>query len=108
MQEIVNKVLEAEQQADQLLAKAREEAAALRAAADAETARNLQEAREQAHRLIQENIAQTREEAEREHRETIRAAEEEAGRFIERKREALEQVVDRVVALIIAPEFEKG
>ncbi len=108
MQEIVNKVLEAEQQADQVLAKAREEAAALRAAADAETTRSLQEAREQAHRLVQESLARTQEEAERERRETIRGAEEEADRFIERKREALEQVVDLVVSLIVAPEFQKG
>ena len=108
MQEIISKVIEVEQQADQLLAKARQEAAALRMAADAETARNLQEAREQAHRLVQESLARTRGEAEREHRETIRRAEEEAGRFLERKREALEQVIDRVVLLVTTPEFQKG
>ena len=108
MQEIVTKVLEAEQEAEQLLSDARKKAAELRAAADAEAAGRLQEARLAAQTLIQETLARTRAEAEAERARTVRQAELEAERFLQENQEALERVEGEVVALVITPEYGKG
>ena len=104
MQEIVTKVLEAEQ----ALAEARQKAAALRAAADTQTTAALQEARGKAQELLQADLARARAEAEREAREQVQSAEREAAAFLESRQEALRNLVERVVQLAVSPESLKG
>lgn len=108
MQEIVNKVLEAEKQAEQTLAEARQKAAAVRAEADALTATALQEARAQAQELLQTGLAEARAQAEGSSRELVRRAEQEAASFLEGRQEVLRALVERVVRLAAAPLDLKG
>ena len=108
MQEILTKVLEAEKQAELALTEARKEAAALRAAADAETATAIQEARVAAQELLQTSLAEARAEADRAGREQVQRAEREAATFLEGRQETLRGLVDRVVELVITPESLKG
>jgi vacuolar-type H+-ATPase subunit H len=100
MQEIFNKILEAEKQAEQTLTEARKKAADLRAAADAETAAAVQEARAAAQALLQSSLAEVRAETERAGREQVQKAEAEAA--------TLRGLVDRVVELLKTPETLKG
>ncbi len=108
MHEIVSKVIEAEQQAEKALAEARQKAAAVRSAADAEAASLLQAARAEAQVLLQESLARSRESAEAERLQTVRDAQDRADRFPEDNGQALGALVDRIVALIIAPGYQKG
>ena len=104
MQEIFNKILEAEKQAEQTLAEARKKAADLRATSDAETAAAVQEARAAAQALLQSSLAEVRAETERAGRELVRKAEAEAASFLESRQETLRGLVDRVVELLKLPE----
>jgi vacuolar-type H+-ATPase subunit H len=108
MQEIFNKILEAEKQAELILAEARKEAADLRAAADAQTAAAIQEARAAAQALLQTSLAEARAETERTGREQVQKAEAEAATFLESRQESLRGLVDRVVELLQTPETLKG
>ena len=108
MQEIVNKVLDAEKAAELALSEARQRAAGLRAEADTQTATALQEARAQAQELLQADLAKARAEAEREGREQVQRAEREAATFLESRRDTLRGLVERVVQLVISPENLKG
>jgi V/A-type H+-transporting ATPase subunit G/H len=108
MQEIVSKVLEAEQQAEQTITEARQKAASIRASADAEAAAKLAEARAAAQQQLQAALAAARAEAERARREKVGKAEREASTFLDEHQGALQALVEQVVALITAPENLKG
>jgi vacuolar-type H+-ATPase subunit H len=95
MQEIVSKVLEAEQQAEQTITEARQKAASIRASADAQ-------------QQLQAALAAARAEAERARREKVGKAEREASTFLDEHQGALQALVEQVVALITAPENLKG
>jgi vacuolar-type H+-ATPase subunit H len=108
MQEIVNKVLEAERQAEQTLAEARQKSSALRGEADAQAAAALQQARAQAQELLQAELAEARAEAERSTGEQVRKAHAEAESFLASRQEVLGDLVERVVQLAATPEYLKG
>jgi V/A-type H+-transporting ATPase subunit G/H len=108
MQEIVNKVLEAEQEAEKTVQEARAQAAEIRRRADEESEASLQKAREQAQSLIQEGLAEARARAAREQEQARSEAESRSARYLEERREALEAATRAVVALLATPEHERG
>ena len=108
MQEIVNKVLEAEQQAEKTVQEARAQAADIRRRADEQSEAKLQEAREQAQALVQDSLAEAREQAAREREESRAEAERRNARFLEEHRDALEAAAEAVAALLATPEHERS
>jgi vacuolar-type H+-ATPase subunit H len=108
MQEIVNKVLEAEQQAENAVQEARAKAAELRSQADTESEGKLLEAREQAHSLLHGSLLKAREQAAQEQQKARQQAERDNERFLEERRQAIDGAAEAVVRLLIAPEYARA
>lgn len=108
MEQIISKVLEAEQQAEQALGEARRKAAAIRAAADAESATRVQEARAKAKALSQETLAAARAEAEAARERAVAQAAGQAELFLQENQATLRRLVDQVVTLITTTGLPKG
>jgi vacuolar-type H+-ATPase subunit H len=107
MQEIVNKVLEAEQQAEKTVQDARARAAEIRRQADQAGEAKLQQAREQAQSLIQESLAQTRAQVVREQEEAKAEAERRSARFLDERSDAIGAAAEAVVSLLVTPEQDR-
>lgn len=107
MQEIVNKVLEAEQQGEKAVQDARARAAEIRKQSDEAGEGKLQEAREQAQSLLQDSLAEARAQAAREQQEAKAEAERQNARFLEERRDAIEAAADAVVSLLATPEYDR-
>ncbi|MFW5994965.1 MAG: hypothetical protein ACOCRN_02550 [Spirochaetia bacterium] len=106
MFEIVDKITKAEQQAEQIVAEAREKAEKLRSDFDAEEQNALSEAQNKAGRIIQDRVDAVRREA----NERLREREAEEGiaeQFVESHPERVQETVKRVAEYIIAPEYER-
>ena len=107
MQEIVDKVLQAEQQAEKTVQEARAQGAEIRTQADQACEGKLQQAREQAQSLVQESLAEARARAARELQEARAEAEERNARFLDEHREAIAAASEAVVSLLVTPEHER-
>jgi vacuolar-type H+-ATPase subunit H len=107
MQEIVNKVLEAEQRAEQTVQEARAKAAEIRREADQAGEEKLQQAREQAQSLMQKALAAARERAAGEQEEARAEAQRQNERFVEERRPAIDAAAEAVVDLLVTPEHDR-
>lgn len=107
MQEIVNKVLAAEQAAEKRIEEARSEAAAIRSKADKEAAHIVAEARDQANSLLQQTVAEARARADKEHAKRIEKIRTENQAFLARQEKKIGQAVEAVVTLVVNPEWSE-
>jgi len=107
MQEIVDKVLGAEREAEKTVQEARARAAEIRRQADEESERRLQEARERAQALVQESLTEARARAAGEQKQAREEAERRNARFLEERADALEAAVEAVVTLLMTPEQDR-
>lgn len=106
MFEIVDKIVHTEQQAEQIVAEAREKAEKLRSDFDAEEQKALSEAQEKAGRIIQERVDAARREA-NERLQQRKAEEGIAEKFVDSHPEQVRETVNRVAEFIITPEYER-
>jgi vacuolar-type H+-ATPase subunit H len=107
MQEIVNRVLEAEQQAEKTVQDARVRAAEMRKRADDEAEGKLKAAREKAQSFVQESLTEAHAQAAREQREARAEAERQNVRFLEERGDAIEAAAGAVVSLLATPEHQR-
>lgn len=108
MQEIVDRVLQAEQKAKVLLEEARRKAAEARSAAEKKISQKLKNTRAEAQKLIQDSITAAKEKADQKCRQAAKKAEAENAEFMDRNREQIALLVEKVAALVITPEYKKG
>jgi vacuolar-type H+-ATPase subunit H len=108
VEEIVGKILEAEKEAEQLVQEARTHAAELRAGSDSESEKTLGDARERARQRIQEAIGKARSDAEAERERKLAQIEAEGQRFLEEHAEGIGRAAEKIVSLLVQPEYRKG
>ncbi|MFW5797147.1 MAG: hypothetical protein ACOCXE_01430 [Spirochaetota bacterium] len=106
MFEIVDEIVQAEKQAEQIVSDAKKEAEEIRTAFDAEERQVLAEAREEAARQTRERLDRARKEAD-ERRRAALAEELSAEQYLEAHAERAQRAVDRVVDLLVRPEYER-
>ena len=107
MQEIVSKVLEAEQQAEAIVREAGSKAAQIRREAEAEAEGALGQAREQAQDLVRQALEEARGQAALERRQAEEEAERHRERFLAERREAIEEAAEAVAFLLVTPEHAR-
>ena len=105
MQEIVTKVLEAEQAAEQRIQEARSKAAEIRARSDRDVQARLQEAREQAGKRSQEILEKARAQVRAEHDKSLKQAQGENREFFQSHEHDIERAAEAVIRLVTAPEW---
>lgn len=108
MREVIDEILGTEKEAERIVEEARAAAAEVRSRADAQTAKLIAAAREDAQAILKEETRRARERARAAHEALSRQAEEENRRFLQRQEENVRRLVDSVVALILTPEHAKG
>ena len=106
MLEILNEILEAERRAEETVKQAREEAAKLSGAAEAEVSRTLTEARERARESYQDAINEARSRAEKSRQDEDRISTD-ADAFMESRKDAISEAVDRITDRILTPEYRR-
>ncbi len=104
MREVIEEILGTEKQAQRTVEDARKRAAEIRAHADAESADILARARADAQLLMREQGDAARERARAKHQAAVGQATEENRIFLQQQEAGLEQLVDRVVRIILRPE----
>ena len=105
MQEIVTKVLEAEQAAEQRVQEARSRAAEIRARSDRDVQARLQKAREQAGKRSQEILEKARAQVRAEHDKSLKQAQDENLEFFQSHEQDIDRAVEAVIGLVTAPEW---
>ena len=105
MEQIVARILEAEKEAEGVLQQARAKAAEVRSQADAQSEEHLKRAREEAHSRVQAALQRVRDETEQSRRQALERIEQDNSRFIEAQRETIQRTADRVLQLLLQPEF---
>jgi len=108
MADIVDKILEMESSAEKRVLDANRSAAELRDAVEAEINAILAEARAQAQDSMQKQIAQARENAERSVKEAVALVRANNGRSVNQHEQVIKDAVERIVSLVIKPEYERG
>ncbi len=107
MQNIVDQVLETEKKAESILQQARAREAEIRGEAEARASDLLVQARAEAQKILLEETDRARRESEQAYRQAIQQAEAEEADFIPRNRERIERAVDRILRLLLTPEWRK-
>jgi vacuolar-type H+-ATPase subunit H len=107
MRDIVEQVLETEKRAEQVIQQARARETEIRNAVETESGRIVQQARADAQRLVLEESNRARQEADREYRQAVQQAESANAGFVERNRPKIESAVERVIALLITPDYPR-
>ena len=103
MKERIDEVLAAEKEAEELLAGARRRADEIRQAAETEAADAARAAREQAEADTRAAVERAEREADERSRREIAAAEAEGDAALAANRAGMDQLVDRLVALVARP-----
>ncbi len=106
MEEIIDRVLKAEQEAETTVQEARTLATEIRAQAEREVNAKIALAREQAQKIVQEGVAQARVKAEGAVQEARAQAED--LELMEKHKDKLRTIADEVTRLLITPEYKKG
>lgn len=107
MRDIVEQVLETEKRAEQIIQQARARETEIRNTAETESGRIVQQARADAQRLLLEEASRARQEADLEYRQAVQQVESANAGFLERNRSKIESAVERVIALLAAPEYPR-
>lgn len=106
MFEIVDEIVRAERQAEQIVSEARTEAEEIRSSFDAEERDALADAQQEAARVLRERIDTAREEADERLRQAL-SAERSAEQYMEAHPRRVAEAVDRVVDLLLTPEYTR-
>lgn len=107
MLEILDEILNAEREAEEMVAAARKRAAELKRNAEAQLNQELNDAREAARERFQERVAQAHKEAERRKSSELAGLENDAETFMSEHADSVDQAVRRVVEILTTPEFRQ-
>jgi V/A-type H+-transporting ATPase subunit G/H len=106
MFEIVDEIVQAERQAEQIVSDARAEAEKIRSTFDTEEREALDNAREEAAQILRERVEAARTEAS-ERLDAELSADETADQFMDAHAGRVEDATDRVVSFLLTPEYER-
>lgn len=107
MQEMINDLLGAEQEAQKLVQAAEEEARALRSRLENEYSQKINEAREEARKAVQRAVEKVRCTERAEEERTIAEANERGNSLWLEKQAQIDDVIDAIVSFLVTPEYEK-
>ena len=107
MQEVIDELLKTEAEAQQVIARAQEEAKASKADLEAELSGKLNQVREDARRFVLSEMEKTRVAVRKEHEASLGEAQAKADALWRDNQEAIDRLTEEVIALILAPEYEK-
>ena len=107
VQDIIQRVLTAEQEAETVVREAREQAARIRAESDADVSRRLEQARADAQTHVQKTAQAAREDARRARDQALANAAEDTRRFETRHADRINNAVDTVCAVLVTPEYDR-
>jgi vacuolar-type H+-ATPase subunit H len=105
MQQIVDQVLKAEEEAESILNAARAKAQELRSQAERELTEELNSARQEAQRLLQQGVAQAKQEAQKTRESALARTEEQNRDFFSKNSAKIDLAVERIMALLSTPEI---
>jgi V/A-type H+-transporting ATPase subunit G/H len=106
MFEIVDEIVQAERQAEQIVSDARAEAEEIRSSFDAEERDALGEAREEAAQILRERVDAARDEAQK-RLEAALSRERSAEQYMDAHADRVEDALNRVTELLLTPEYER-
>lgn len=106
MFEIVDEIVQAERQAEQIVSEARKEADEIRSSFDAEERDALAKAREEAAEILRQRVDTAREEAD-ERLQNALSSEKSAEQYMEAHADRVREAVERVTELLTTPEYER-
>ena len=107
MQEIIDKVLTAEQDAEAAVREAREQAARIRAESDADISRRLEQARADAQTHVQQAAQAARDSARRARDRALADAAEDTRRFETQHPDRMDRAADAVCRFLVTPEYDR-
>lgn len=107
MEEIIERIVQAEKNAEKLLEDARTSESALRARVEQESAGKLEKARLEGKRRYEQKVADAREKGKRGFDEAIQDAERRSREFQARNGDRLESIAEKVVELVVTPEYDR-
>ena len=107
MQEIVDDVLKAEEQAEAVIQQAREKAQHLQNSVENTLSDKLKKAREDAQNRIRETVELSKARADKKYREVLEKAEEDNKEFLKENSDKVNRIIDDIVKLIITPEYKR-
>jgi vacuolar-type H+-ATPase subunit H len=107
MQEVIDELLKAEAEAQAAITRAREEAQQAKARIEADYSLKINEAREEARRLILDAVEKTRTALRTEHEAALREAQLKADVLWKDNQKAIAGLIEEVIALVLTPEYEK-
>ena len=105
MLEIVQEILQAEQKAEDVARAARERASTLRSDAEKNVQEQLTKARNDAAGLVQQRLTDARAEQERQYRAVVEQTNSVTATFPEDHRDAVDDLISKIVLFICEPEF---
>ncbi len=108
MKDIISEVLLTEKRVEEILQKARSEAAEIKLRTEKEVSQKIAGARNKAQEIIQNSIEKARLEAENIRNNRIKEADLKNDEIISKNRAGIEKLVQEIVKLIIQTDYEEG
>ncbi len=106
MRQIVKDILETESRIREILDQARQKASEIRLAAEKEVSEQVRVARQQAQGIIQAEVEEARKKSQQIREETLGRADQQMHASFDGKKQAVDDLVTRICAVIVNPECE--
>ncbi|MBN1696382.1 MAG: hypothetical protein JW881_02605 [Spirochaetales bacterium] len=107
MQEIVDEVLKAEEEAEAVVKDARQKAMEMKTNAENRVSDKMKKAKEDAQISIQNAVKTAKDQARAAHEKAIKEAEEANNEFYKKNEKKIRLVIDEVARLILIPEYDR-
>jgi vacuolar-type H+-ATPase subunit H len=107
MQEIIEEIIRAEKKAEKLIQEARDRQREQSMTVEREVHEKIQQARSASQKRILDGAAKDREKAKEDHKEAIIRMKKEDKEFSRESEKKLKGTIEKIVKLLITPEFEK-
>ncbi|MBN1646977.1 MAG: hypothetical protein JW874_02990 [Spirochaetales bacterium] len=105
MNEIINKVFEAEEKAEKILNDARNASSGINQKAQKDADDMILEARQKAKEILRERLEQAKTKTEQAYSKKAAAHEEDIRQLLENKKKEIDAAAEKIVALVMAPEY---
>jgi vacuolar-type H+-ATPase subunit H len=107
MQEVIDELLKAEAEAQQLIVRAQEEAQKMKSQVETDYSAKVSETREQARRTVLARAEQARKELGNANMQALKKAQAEIESRFREQQPAIEHITAAVIDLIVTPEYER-
>lgn len=107
MQEVIDELLKAEAEAQQIITRAQEQAQAAKNQIESEYSLKVNETREQARQAVLGRVEKTRLEVTAANAEALKKAQAENEARFHEQEPAVERITDEVIDLVMTPEYER-